>query len=603
MALSPGEMLSDNLELERELGSGGMGAVWVARNTSLGVRVAVKVLKGGDAGPELRARFEREARGLAALDHPNLVRIFDFGLTMDGEPYIVMELLNGEDLAQRVTRGGPLAPQALVHIVTQTCEALHHAHAQGVVHRDIKPANLFLAERDGQVVVKVVDFGVAKFAAGDLSQTQTGMVLGTPYYMSPEQFLSPRSIDGRSDLWSLGVVVYAALTGTLPFQGETMTAIGMAASAGRFVPPSQRRLGLPAAVDAWMARVLCPQLDRRVATARELATSFAEAVAGASTGASANSSEAAALANSSAAAPAITAGTAARRGGATVVMTAGAMSPGAMPAAAPPSAAPHSLAPSAAPGAPMASASPLAASVAHSPIIAKSTLEPHAPAKPKSRGFAIGGVVAGALAVAAVAGVLLMQKSPPEPDEEPEGAPVKRKSASALATVSAATEPSASASSSAVVAPPPTAAPSESATAPPSATATDTTTATPIASAPPPLVASANPTAPTSMATAAATTATAPASAATPKRSSGAAQSTTIKCWKDNEGSKAGTKASSASVSIPISETGKSGNPKIMPASSAPAFVSCAVSRLSSMQYGPGAAETMAFSVSLPAAK
>lgn len=278
MGLAPGEYLSDNLQLERELGAGGMGSVWVARHTALGSQVAVKVLAraGGARGEAQRARFEREAKVVARLDHPHIVRVFDLGITMDGDPFLVMELLRGEDLEKRLGRGR-LDLATLQPLVAQICAALAAAHATGVIHRDIKPANIFLLEGVADPFVKLVDFGVAKLASGDMSMTKTGDVIGTPFYMSPEQFLRPKDIDGRSDLWSLAVVIYASLARALPFNGDTLTAVGMAVATGSFAPLRTHCPDLPPALDHFMSRALSVDPDRRYGSAQQLGEAFARA--------------------------------------------------------------------------------------------------------------------------------------------------------------------------------------------------------------------------------------------------------------------------------------------------------------------------------------
>jgi len=299
MDLSAGHMLSDNLQLEREIGSGGMGSVWVARHAALGNAVAVKILHRvtGPTASEQRARFQQEARGLAQLDHPHLVKLFDFGMTPDGDLFIAMELLRGEDLGQRLKRAGPLTLADTSTLVAQVCSALSCVHAAGVIHRDIKPPNIFLLEAAGGFFVKVVDFGVAKFTSASMALTTAGTVIGTPYYMSPEHFMRPSSIDGRSDLWSVAVVVYACLTGELPFTGDSLAAVGMAVAVGKFEPLGTRRSELPAAVDQWMKRALHADPDRRYQSAKELADAFASAVSSISTASSSSTAGSASTAS------------------------------------------------------------------------------------------------------------------------------------------------------------------------------------------------------------------------------------------------------------------------------------------------------------------
>src|SRR5262249_44988052 len=157
----------------------------------------------------------------AQIKSPHVAQVFDHGVTADGAPYIVMELLDGEDLKQRVRRLGPLPPAEVARIISQAASALGRAHRLGIVHRDIKPDNLVSLDIEGELFVKVLDFGVAKGAlGGNLAMTSTGSVVGTPMYMSPEQILSAKHVDFRADLWALSVVAYFALTGHTPFAGE-----------------------------------------------------------------------------------------------------------------------------------------------------------------------------------------------------------------------------------------------------------------------------------------------------------------------------------------------------------------------------------------------
>lgn len=280
MALSAGSVLGGNVVLERELGHGAMGTVWLAENRSLGSKVAVKVLRGAahDA-PSTRLRFEQEARAAARIDSPHVVRIFDYGVTDEGDPYFVMELLRGTDLRHRIQQTGPLSLAETATIVRQTCRALESAHRLDIVHRDIKPANVFILESGGEPFVKLLDFGIAKhLGAGDMGLTAADALMGTPYYMSPEQFLAARDVDLRTDLWSTAVVTYACLTGALPFVAEMASALALAVHRGEFVPASHLRPDLPPAIDAWFARGLAPDREERFQSAREMADGF-EAIA------------------------------------------------------------------------------------------------------------------------------------------------------------------------------------------------------------------------------------------------------------------------------------------------------------------------------------
>jgi serine/threonine-protein kinase len=275
MRQQAGDVLNENLVLVRELGRGAMGSVWVAQNRALGAEVAVKLVDRVDS-PEACARFETEARGLAQIDSPHVVRVFDYGITAHGCPFIVMELLRGEDLGARLRRAGTLDLPTTAEIIRQSCLALGRAHALGAVHRDIKPANIFLCEAEGAIFVKVLDFGVAKFAtAANLDMTSTGVLMGTPYYMSPEQLMDPRSIDHRADLWSLGVVAYTCLSGSVPFAGETLGALSVAIHLGSYPPLTQARRDVPQQIEAWIARALQINREQRFGSAAEMAQALA----------------------------------------------------------------------------------------------------------------------------------------------------------------------------------------------------------------------------------------------------------------------------------------------------------------------------------------
>ncbi len=282
MNLEPGTLLSSNLRLVRKLGHGGMGSVWVAYHLSLQTEVAVKFMSCNLGNNEvIRERFAREATVSAQMKHPHVVQTFDFGFTQDGVPFIVMELLEGEDLDQHLERVGRLSLPTTVDIVRQTCKALSKAHSLGLIHRDIKPANVFLSDCDGEMFAKIVDFGVAKQpSTAPEAITMDGALVGTPYYMSPEQALNPKSVDHRSDLWSVAVVAYRCITGCLPFGGETIAALAMATDKGTFAPPSTLNEALPASLDTWFLHALHRAPEHRFANARELAESFELAALG-----------------------------------------------------------------------------------------------------------------------------------------------------------------------------------------------------------------------------------------------------------------------------------------------------------------------------------
>jgi serine/threonine-protein kinase len=281
MDFAPGIQVTDNVRLVELLGKGGMGSVWVADHLSLRTRVAVKFLSAElvKKDPTMRERFNREAELSAQIKSPHVVQIFDHGVMEDGHPYIVMELLEGETLAQRLERERVLSLTHARHVVVQTAKALSRAHKLGIVHRDIKPDNLFLInDEDEEIFVKILDFGIAKQTnlPKVSAVTGTGMMVGTPEYMSPEQVLSARSVDFRSDLWALAVVTYHCLTGGVPFSGETLGSLCVAIANGDFVPPSKYRRELPPGIDAWFLRALAKEAPARFDSAKAMASELSQ---------------------------------------------------------------------------------------------------------------------------------------------------------------------------------------------------------------------------------------------------------------------------------------------------------------------------------------
>jgi serine/threonine-protein kinase len=257
-----------------------MGSVWHAFDTRLDIACAVKFIEGELANvAEAHARFEREAKAAAALRSPHVVEIKDHGV-WQGTPYIAMELLDGEDLGKMLARaGGKLPPAQVSVVIEQVCRALTKAHQAGIVHRDLKPDNVFIVNDDDRQLVKILDFGVAKSTTGALdgSNTKTGAMLGTPYYMSPEQAQGIKSVDARSDLWSLAVIVFQCITGRLPFESEALGDLLVKIIVQPIPVPSQYAL-VPPGFDPWWAKAAERNPDARFQTAKELASSLSLAL-------------------------------------------------------------------------------------------------------------------------------------------------------------------------------------------------------------------------------------------------------------------------------------------------------------------------------------
>jgi len=262
-SLKKGQIIAGRFRLERLLGEGGMGSVWAATHTITGKAVAVKFLKDElVTQPSVVERFLREARAACAVRHPNVVAIHDVLTLETGAPVLVMDLLEGESLGSRLAREKRLSLPDFVRIMTPVLAAVATAHAASIVHRDLKPDNVFLARGpDGAEDVKVLDFGIAKINATDQSGgqlTKTGSMLGTPYYMSPEQLFGEKDVDGRSDIWALGIIFYQCLSGVLPTEADnlgqiikTVTVVGIPplATVAPHVPPD-----LASLVDRMLSR-------------------------------------------------------------------------------------------------------------------------------------------------------------------------------------------------------------------------------------------------------------------------------------------------------------------------------------------------------------
>jgi serine/threonine-protein kinase len=280
LKLAEGLRVAERFRLIRELGRGGMGSVWLAEHTGLEVHCAIKFIdRDGRDYEELCTRFEREAKAAAQLRSPNVVQILDYGVWQD-VPYIAMEYLEGEDLAQRLDRVWVLAPGETCYLTSQVARALSKAHAAGIVHRDLKPENVFLAHDGDEETVKVLDFGIAKRPSTEIGDTgtKTGSLLGTPFYMSPEQARGVKAVDYRSDLWSLAVIVYQCLTGQLPFESEGLGDVLAKIMYEPLPIPTRVKPDLPVTVDSWWQRAAAREPDHRFQTAKELADELAIAL-------------------------------------------------------------------------------------------------------------------------------------------------------------------------------------------------------------------------------------------------------------------------------------------------------------------------------------
>ena len=267
--------LSDRYELQEQLGAGGMAEVFLGRDRVLGRTVAVKTLLSAYSGdPHFIERFRREAQNAAALNHPNIVGVYDTG-DDDGTHYIVMEYVEGRTLREVIREEGPLLPERAAEIAADVCAGLAFAHQHGIVHRDIKPANIMIT---GRGMVKVADFGIARAMSGD-TVTQTAMVLGTAQYFSPEQAQSA-PVDARSDLYSLGVVLYEMLTRQVPFTGSSPVAIAYKHVKEPPTPPSRLNPDVPAPLEAIVLKALAKNPDNRYQSSDEMREDLLRALHG-----------------------------------------------------------------------------------------------------------------------------------------------------------------------------------------------------------------------------------------------------------------------------------------------------------------------------------
>jgi serine/threonine-protein kinase len=270
-----GELIGNRYRLGELLGVGGMGAVRAAKHTTLGHDLAIKLMLPELARkPGAAARFLREARASVSIGSEHVARVIDVDELPDGTPYIVMERLRGQDLHTLLERRGPLPVEEAVGFVLQAAEAVAEAHSLGIVHRDLKPRNLFVAVRpDGELSIKVLDFGIAKATdpVAAITQTHGNVALGSPHYMSPEQVRDPANVDARTDVWSLGVVLFQLTTGDVPFDEDTLPALGAAIVGDPHPKLSDKRPDAPSGFSELVDRCLSKKASDRFADLSELA--------------------------------------------------------------------------------------------------------------------------------------------------------------------------------------------------------------------------------------------------------------------------------------------------------------------------------------------
>jgi serine/threonine-protein kinase len=273
--LRPGDVVAGKYRVERVLGEGGMGLVVAAHHMQLDERVALKVLLAKTPGEEGIARFEREARAAVKIKSEHVARVSDVGQLDDGTPYMVMEYLEGVDLAGWLKQRGPLPVDLAVDFTLQACEALAEAHAMGIVHRDLKPGNLFCVQRAGAPSIKVLDFGISKFTTpGKHDMTRTDHVFGSPQYMSPEQLRSAKDVDPRADIWSMGAILFELVTGRAPFLAQSITELAFMIANVPTPYVGDLRSGVAHGLEQVIARCLEKDRTKRFQNVGELAVSL-----------------------------------------------------------------------------------------------------------------------------------------------------------------------------------------------------------------------------------------------------------------------------------------------------------------------------------------
>jgi len=272
-----GRVIGGNFKVEAFMGAGGMGAVFRARQLSLDREVAVKILLAPLAMErEMLERFQREARAASNIGHPGIVQVIDMGYLPEGPPYMVMELLQGEDLRTKISREGALSAHLAVPLMLQTCDALQAAHEKGIVHRDMKPDNLFLVYRGGAMpTIKILDFGLSKIKSADRKLTNTGTLLGTPNYMAPEQVRGSDEVDHRADIYAAGIILYEMLTGRIAYDGPSVQSVLVAIMTQDPPPPRALRPDIPPALETVILKAIAREPANRYGSATQMAVDLA----------------------------------------------------------------------------------------------------------------------------------------------------------------------------------------------------------------------------------------------------------------------------------------------------------------------------------------